>query len=139
MTKLRLVLDTNILISALLSKKSIPFKVVDFAFNYHVLLASDETLAEIKRVLNREKFDKYLSKEERYIFLAKFMTTAEKVSIIKRFNACRDLKDNCFLDLAVSGKANFLISGDEDLLVLNPFEDIPIIMAHVFACDFIEI
>ncbi|BAQ60912.1 hypothetical protein GM3708_1318 [Geminocystis sp. NIES-3708] len=139
MSKLRLVLDTNIFISALLSKKSIPFKVVNFAFNHHILLTSDETLTEVKRVLNRQKFDKYLSKEERYIFLTKFMKTAEKVVITKRFNACLDSKDNCFLDLAVSGKANFLISGDDDLLVLNPFENIPIITANVFASDFIEV
>ncbi len=138
MTKLRLVLDTNVLISALLSKKSTPFKVVNFAFNYHTLLTSDETLAEVKRVLSRKKFDKYLSIEERYIFLAKFMATAEKVETIERFNACRDSKDNCFLNLAVSGRANFLVSGDDDLLVLNPFENIPIVTAHVFARDFIE-
>lgn len=49
MNELRLVLDTNIFISGLLSKKSLPFQIIKFAFDYHTLLASDETLAEIKK------------------------------------------------------------------------------------------
>ncbi|WP_369816668.1 putative toxin-antitoxin system toxin component, PIN family [Cyanobacterium sp. IPPAS B-1200] len=72
-------------------------------------------------------------------FLARFLTTVEKITITQYFDACRDSKDNCFLDLAVSGKADFIISGDDDLLVLNPFEDIPIITVQVFANNFLEI
>lgn len=96
MNKLRLVIDNNVFISALLSKKSNPFNVVKFAFNYHTLLKSNETFNEIQRAIFRKKFDKYLSNEERYIFLAKFMATAENVEIIQQFNICRDAKDNCF-------------------------------------------
>ncbi|NEP11253.1 MAG: putative toxin-antitoxin system toxin component, PIN family [Symploca sp. SIO2C1] len=59
MSKLRLVIDTNIFISALLSKKSNPFKVVNFAFKYHIFLSSQETISEFKKVIFRKKFDKY--------------------------------------------------------------------------------
>lgn len=139
MSKLRLVLDTNILISSLLSKHSTPFFVVNYAFKHHILLGSQETLGEVEKVVFRKKFDKYLSNEERYIFLAKFMAEAEMVEIIERFNVCRDTKDNCFLDLAINGRADFLITGDEDLLVLNPFQDTEIISADSFVKRFIGV
>ncbi len=138
MNKLRLAIDSNVFISALLSKKSNPFKVVKFAFENKILLSSDETFAEIERVIFRKKFDKYLSNEERYIFLAKLMVTAEKIDIVEHFNICRDTKDNCFLDLAVNGNVDFLITGDNDLLVLNPFRGIEIITSEVFVSRFIE-
>ncbi|MDJ0578655.1 putative toxin-antitoxin system toxin component, PIN family [Crocosphaera sp.] len=122
MNKLRLVIDTNVFISALLNFNSVPFSVIKIAFEKHILLGSAETVREIKRVLFRKKFDKYISNEERYAFLAKFLTTSQNVIIVERFNVCRDTKDNCFLNLAVNGKANFIITGDKDLLVLNPFQ-----------------
>ncbi|MCX5961586.1 MAG: putative toxin-antitoxin system toxin component, PIN family [Cyanobacteria bacterium] len=139
MSKLRLVLDTNILISALLSKRSTPFYVVSYAFKHHILLVSQETLGEFEKVVFRKKFDKYLSNEERYIFIAKFMVAAEMIEIIERFDVCRDTKDNCFLDLAVNGQADFLITGDEDLLVLNPFQNTEIISADSFTKRFIGV
>lgn len=66
------------------------------------------------------------------------MTTAEEVEIIERFNVCRDPKDNCFLDLAVNGKADFLITGDDDLLVLNSFQDVEIMTAVAFVNRFVN-
>jgi uncharacterized protein len=55
------------------------------------------------------------------------MATAEPVTIVERITACRDATDDKFLELAVNGQADFICSGDSDLLVLNPFRDIPIV------------
>jgi uncharacterized protein len=138
MSKLRLVIDTNVFISALLFKQSLPFQIVRFAFEENVILISDFTFAEIKKVLLRKKFDKYLSSEERHIFLAKLSTASENIIISENFNLCRDPKDNCFLDLAMNGYANFIITGDNDLLVLNPFNNIEIITPQLFSSRFLN-
>jgi putative PIN family toxin of toxin-antitoxin system len=132
MTNLRIVLDTNIFISALLSVNSIPFQVMELVFAKHCLLRSEVTVNELKRVLFRKKFDRYITNEERYIFLAKFLTVAESIQIVKTFDVCRNVKDNCFLDLAVNGRANLIITGDDDLLTLNPFHEIEIIQPMAF-------
>jgi hypothetical protein len=54
------------------------------------------------------------------------------VEIEESINICRDPKDDKFLELAFSGKADFIVTGDQDLLVLNPFRNIEIITANVF-------
>ena len=57
---------------------------------------------------------------------------AETVTIAERYQSCRDTKDNKFLDLAVNGRAEMIITGDADLLVLGAFRDIPIIAPVTF-------
>ena len=59
--------------------------------------------------------------------LRRIFTAAETVTIIEAVFACRDPKDDKFLELAVNGHADVIVSGDADLLVLNPFRDIPIL------------
>lgn len=54
------------------------------------------------------------------------------IDVVDRITECRDVKDNKFLELAVSGQAACLISGDKDLLVLNPFRGIPILTPQAF-------
>ncbi|WP_347272283.1 putative toxin-antitoxin system toxin component, PIN family [Pseudanabaena sp. FACHB-1998] len=49
------------------------------------------------------------------------------MQIVQKIKACHDRKDDKFLELAVNGKANYIITSDQDLLVLNPFQDIAII------------
>ena len=82
---------------------------------------------ELEEVLRRKKFEKYFSMEERVKFVARFFVDAEIIEIIEKITACRDRKDDKFLELAVNGNANYIITGDQDLLVLNPFQDIAII------------
>ncbi|WP_055076853.1 putative toxin-antitoxin system toxin component, PIN family [Pseudanabaena sp. 'Roaring Creek'] len=60
-------------------------------------------------------------------FLNDFLAIVENVQIVPKIAACRDRKDDKFLELAVNGNANYIITGDQDLLVLNPFQDISII------------
>jgi predicted nucleic acid-binding protein len=60
------------------------------------------------------------------------MAAGELVTITERIAACRDATDDKFLELAVNGKADVIVSGDADLLVLNPFREIPIVMPAAF-------
>ena len=78
-------------------------------------------------VFSRSKFDRYLSEETRFAFLTKHIRDAEPVIIYERIQVCRDPKDNMILELAVSGNADYIITGDADLLVLNPFRGISIV------------
>jgi len=132
MSKVRCVADTNVLISSLLLKNSTPFQAVEQIFLKGVMLMSESTLAEVRRVLGKKKLERYIIPEERQIFLAKFLMESELVEIRERVEACRDPKDNQFLELAVNGKADFLVTGDEDLLVLHPFRAIQILTPRDF-------
>ena len=129
---MRLVYDTNIVISALLFEGSKPAKAFDIGIKQGSILFSLSTLAELEEVLWRNKFDQYISHEERKQFLTSFILNSAPVEIDETISECRDPKDNKFLELAVCGKANFMISGDEDLLVLNPFRNIQIVTPDSF-------
>lgn len=126
MTKLRLVLDTNVLVSGLLTQNSIPQRVYDYAIAQATLLISQTTLLELERVLIRPKFDRYVSLEKRLRFIASFVARAEHIDIAESIALCRDPQDNHLLELAACGLATHLITGDQDLLVLNPFRNIVI-------------
>lgn len=127
MTTNRIVVDTNILVSFLLIPNSPPNKAVKKAIHEGTLLVSDDTLEELSSVLARVKFNKYISIEDRQQFLRKLLRITEKVTITKRLQECRDPRDDKFLEVAVNGRANFIISGDQDLLVMNPSKDFKIV------------
>ena len=97
------------------------------ATDERTLLVSDDTLEELATVLSRTKFDRYVSLEDRKTFILLLGRISERVMIIRRIQACRDPKDDKFLELAVNGVADLIISGDEDLLTLHPFMDISIL------------
>ena len=132
MTKLRLVIDTNILISGLMSVNSLPQQVFDYATSQAILLMSDEVQSEIENVISRRKLQKYITLERRTKFLSELSQQVERVTINQQIRACRDPKDDKFLDLAVCGEANYIITGDTDLLDLHPFQNISIIKAANF-------
>ncbi len=128
----RFVVDNNILVSALLVKNSAPFQVISKIEEQGVILYSEATLLELNQVLNRKKFVKYFTVEEKQAFIFKLLEKSELVEIEESINICRDPKDDKFLELAFSGKADFIITGDQDLLVLNPLRNIEIITANDF-------
>ncbi len=132
MTKLRLVIDTNILISGLMSVNSLPQQVFDYATSQAILLMSDEVQSEIENVISRPKLQKYITLERRTNFLSELSQQVERVTINQQIRACRDPKDDKFLELAVCGEANYIITGDADLLDLHPFQNISIIKAASF-------
>ncbi|MFM7600840.1 MAG: putative toxin-antitoxin system toxin component, PIN family [Pseudanabaena sp.] len=128
----RFVVDNNILVSALLIKNSVSFQVISNIEERGVILYSEATILGLNQVLNRKKFVKYFTVEEKQAFIFKLLEKAELVEIEESINICRDPKDDKFLELAFGGKADFIITGDQDLLVLNPFRNIEIITANDF-------
>jgi predicted nucleic acid-binding protein len=83
-------------------------------------------------VLQREKFARYVTAAEREEFLVALVNRVLFLEPTEEIHACRDAKDDKFLELAVSGRARYIISGDKDLLVLHPFRDIAIMTATEF-------
>jgi len=116
----------------MLFEGSMPSRVFDIALKHGDILFSSSTIAELKDVLSRNKFDPYISYEERQQFFAGFIINAVPVEINETISECRDPKDNMFLELAVAGNANFIITGDEHLLELDPFRNIRIITPDSF-------
>ena len=123
----RIVADTNAFISRLLVPDSLPGRAVRKMVDTAQLLVSEATLTELADVLSRAKFDAYVSIEDRQEFFRRLGRVAEVVPITYIVHACRDPKDDKFLELAVNGNADLIVTGDDDLLVLNPFRGIPII------------
>jgi len=123
----RIVVDTNALISRLLLPTSVPGQAVRKAVEEAQLLVSEATLEELADVLSRAKFDPYITIEERQEFLRRLGRIAEMVPIVHVIRACRDPEDDKFLELAVNGAADLIVTGDDDLLVLHPFRGIPIL------------
>lgn len=132
MTPKRVVLDTNALISRLLSRRSVPAQAVDLAITRHRILASEATLMELAEILSRAKFDPYLTIVERQDFLRQFDRIAERIEVLRTIRACRDPKDDKFLELAVEGAADIVVTGDGDLLAINPFPGIAIVTPAQF-------
>jgi len=126
-TRERVVIDTNALVSRLLLPGSIPGQAVRKAVAEARLLASDDTIIELADVLARKKFDPYMTVRERQEFLRLFHRIAERVPIVHVIRVCRDPKDDKFLELAVNGAAQLIITGDADLLALHPFRGIDIL------------
>ncbi len=123
----RIVADTNTLISRLMLPRSVPGKAVHQAIEAGQLLVSDETLAELADVLARPKFGPYVTIQDRQQFIRLLGRVAEMVPITHMIRACRDPKDDKFLELAVNGGASVIVTGDKDLLALNPFRKIAIL------------
>ncbi len=130
--KARFVFDTNVLISALLFKNSKPRQALRLAVKIGDILLSKQTLEELKEVLSRPKFDRYVTSEEKEEFLEALVERAILVEPTEEVRVCRDGKDDKFIEVALSGTANFIISGDEDLLVLNPFREVCILKPEDF-------
>lgn len=127
---MRVVVDTNALISAALKGRSIPAVAARLA-EHHVLLKSTGTERQLFEVVARPYLARLISPASSK-WLVELMARAEPVEIAERIVACRDPTDDKFLELAVTGRADVIVSGDNDLLVLDPFRGIPILTAARF-------
>ena len=123
----RVVVDTNTYVSRLLIPGSAPARAVDKVLTDAVPLLSDATLEELADVLSRRKFDRYVTLEERKTFIHLLASVATLVPIVQRIQACRDPDDDKFLEVAMNGEADVVITGDNDLLALDPFHGVRIV------------
>ena len=130
--ELRFVFDTNTIVSAVLLKGSVPRQAFDRAIRLGKLLVSRATIEELNEVMRRKGFDKYVLEEERIEFLTALVREAVLVEVTENINKCRDPKDDKFLELAVSGKAESIVSGDADLISLHPFREILVLTPRQF-------
>lgn len=129
---MRCVLDTNVLISALLLPDSKPRHALDRALQEGKVLVSFAVLDELQEVLSRKRFRRYVGEEDVRFFLAALVRETQWVEVDIQIQACRDPKDDKFLELAVSGQGTHIVTGDADLLALNPFRGIKILPPHRF-------
>jgi len=120
------VADTSVLVSYFLSRQSVSGLAFKRLMSDHRLLASSETLDELRDVLLRQKFDR-VPLALRQAFIAEYQSGVDIIQPGKIIKTCRDPKDDKFLSLAVSGNADLILTGDNDLLILHPFQGIDII------------
>jgi putative PIN family toxin of toxin-antitoxin system len=118
--RIRIVIDTSVWISFFFGK------VLKNLSNYlendnFILLFSNELLDELIEVLSRPKFRKHISEEDIMEIIGIINYKAEWITIKEKTDICRDKKDNFLLDLALNGKAHYLVTGDDDLLVIKEF------------------
>lgn len=129
----RVVLDTNVLIGAALRPDGPPRAVLDLVRAANgVLLFCDETFEELASRFNRAKFDRYVSRDNRAVFLAQLVAVAEWVSIAGAMLGCRDRDDDKFLEAALAGGADCLVTGDRDLLEMSSFHGVQILTPREF-------
>jgi putative PIN family toxin of toxin-antitoxin system len=114
-----IVIDTNVLISAVLSPEGTARKVLNRVYQQFKIAQSDETYQELVTRIYKRKFDKYISDEEREDFLSVVKHYSQFVKVESQVEICRDVDDNKFLELAIDANAVFLITGDRDLLSLK--------------------
>ena len=128
------VFDTNVLISAFLfvHSKSKPRLALNKALEQEKVVVSDETILELSEKIMAPKFDKYVTIEERLNLLQQFQKTSRSIKVTEQVTLCRDPDDDKFLSLAKAAEATAIVTGDDDLLVLNSFDDIAIITPDEF-------
>jgi len=117
----RIVLDTNIFIYFLISGSFNKLEKL-LKLNKVKLLFSEELLEEFLKVISRPKFKKYFSDKDVTNLLNHIHEYADLIEVHSQVTVCRDKKDNFLLSLCYDGKADFLITGDEDLLVLKKYK-----------------
>lgn len=123
---MRVVVDTNVFISAVLKDQSLPALAVHLVQQRGSLLKSLATEEQL-----RPRLAPLIAPAAR-AWLQSLLEAAELVTIAERIQACRDPTDDKFLELAINGRADIIVSGDADLLALNPFREIPIVAPATF-------
>ncbi len=123
----RVVADTNVLVSRLILPESVPAQVLRQIELNSLLLFSESTMNELADVLSRQKFDRYVRHDDRKGFLMRLGKIAEFVPILQQVRECCDPKDDKFLEVALNGRADVIITGDTDLLKMHPWRGIAIL------------
>ena len=120
--KVRVVIDTNVWISGMLMKTGIPAQLIRRLVRHSLPVLSHETFAELRQRLWLPKFDRYVSMEYRRQLLHDIDTVAYWIDVPQQISAksfCRDADDDKFIHAALASGANWLVTGDKDLLVLS--------------------
>lgn len=129
---MRIVIDTNLWISALFSY-SLRQRLESIIGNEQiVILASDELLNEVKEVAQRPNLQKYIKPDLAALFLEVLSRRVDLIEVNSEVQVCRDPNDDFLLALCKDGKADLLITGDKDLLIIGAFENTKIVNLSSF-------
>ena len=128
----RIVLDINLIISRMLLTRGVAAAVFDLVYDSCFLLTSEPVLAELREVAGRAKFDRYLDVATRREFVDRYAAAARLIPVMHTVRDCRDPKDDKLLELALSGRADLILTGDEDLLVLHPWRGVSILTPSAY-------
>lgn len=133
----RVVFDTSTLVSAALRPDSVPHQALLRALRFCDVCISRETLDELQKVLTRRKFQRYLPETARRQFVRTVENNVRIVAVrdwteLAVAPACRDPLDNKFLALAFESEAEAIVSSDDDLLALHPWNEIRILRPAEF-------
>jgi len=128
----RFVLDTNVVVDALCFATSFGRRAFDIVRERGEIVYSMPTLAELIEVIYRPRLQRYISEEERRRFLVLFREQTILIEPKVEIRACRDPKDDKFLELAVAASAGVIITRDRALLDLDPFQGIRLIEPQTF-------
>lgn len=135
---IKVIFDTNVWISFLIGKHL--SKIKQYISDGSITIVSTEQLlTEISVVTAREKMKKYFSRESVEELIELLETIAEKTNIEPTHFICRDPKDNFLLDLIHFSEADYLVTGDKDLLEHNPFKTAQILTPVEFEKNLIKI
>lgn len=135
-TMIKIIIDSNIWISFLIGKSLQGISVL-LNENKFKIVTCDEQISELIEVFAKPKLQKYFSLDQKVDFLILFEEKAEIIKCTTKLNLCRDLKDNYLINLAVDSKADYLITGDSDLLILNTIQNTQIINYKNFETQFL--
>jgi putative PIN family toxin of toxin-antitoxin system len=125
--KQRIVIDTNVYVSRLIREQSTPGRAVGRAWREAITLTSFAIMEELRMVLHRPKLARYIQPEKIEPYIEKIGELGLIVVNSPPIRACRDPRDDKFLEVAVHGRADVIVTGDTDLLALNPFRGIAIL------------
>ena len=120
-------IDANTVVSAALNPNGVPRRALAAARARGVIVLSEAVYGEIAEVLARPKFTRVLTEDRRRETLELLAVAALWVEPEKAVHDCRDAKDNRYLELALAAQATTIVSGDEDLLVLDPWRGVRVL------------
>ena len=132
MSRVRVVIDTNVWSSRLLLAHSVAARAVDKALEEFEVVVSEASVDALADVLSREKLDRYVSVRDREEFLRRLLQVTTMVSVLSEISDCRDPKDNRFLALALDSQSERIVSGDAGLLALSPWRGVEIVSPGAF-------
>ena len=128
---MRVVLDTNALLSALLGGRTRPILLALLRRRF-TLITSDALITELRKVLGRPTWAHLLGTVDCRELLSLIHEAAIHVTPTERLTICRDPTDNAVLEAALAGSADVIVTGDADLWVLHPFRGTPILRPAEF-------
>lgn len=135
--KLFVIIDTNIWVSYLIGKTLAELKKVIYNEKVQVIM-TDKLFNEIKKTLAKKHLEKYFKEKTFSNFWSELENKTQSIEIVSEIDICRDKKDNYLLALAEKIHANYIITGDKDLLVLGKYKSCKIVRFRTFISLFKE-